>query len=145
MAERHPAPGLCRDLLSGVARALLATLLLLPGWAAAGDGLDQDGGLSFSAEGKASYYSSRFHGRATASGERYDETAMTAAHPHLPFNSILCVTNVHNGRSTVVRVNDRGPFVGGRVIDVSLAAARELGMLRSGVVRVRLQTCEAES
>jgi len=127
-------------------RVLLTSILLLPGCSAIGDSLnDSDGGLSYSAEGRASYYSSRLHGRRTASGEPYDETAMTAAHPSLPFDAQLCVTNLFNGRSTVVRVNDRGPFVGNRIIDLSLAAAKELGMLRAGTARVKVQTCDMES
>ncbi|SES36643.1 rare lipoprotein A [Halopseudomonas bauzanensis] len=121
----------------------LAALLSMSGYAAVGDSLnDEDGGLSYSAEGRASYYSSRLHGRRTASGEPYDETSMTAAHPSLPFDTQLCITNLFNGRSTAVRVNDRGPFVGSRIIDVSLAAAKELGMLRAGIARVRVETCD---
>ena len=125
-------------------RAVLAALLLLAGPAAIGTDLpDSEGGLTYTAEGRASYYSSRLHGRHTASGEPYDESDMTAAHPTLPFGSRLCVTNLFNGRSTTVRVNDRGPFVGGRIIDVSLAAARELGMLRAGTARVK--TCNEDN
>lgn len=123
----------------------LAAVLTLAGSVASGDSLDEDGGLHYTAEGRASYYSSRFHGRRTASGEPYDETIMTAAHPSLPFDTQLCITNLNNGRSAMVRVNDRGPFVGGRIIDVSMAAARELGMLRAGIIRVRVETCELES
>ena len=124
-------------------RLALAVLLALPGYSALGDSFnDEDGGLSYTAEGRASYYSSRLDGRRTANGERYDETAMTAAHPSLPFDTQLCITNLFNGRSTVVRVNDRGPFVGSRIIDVSLAAARELGMLRAGTARVRVEICD---
>lgn len=126
----------------------LAAVLTLAGSVASGDSgdsLDEDGGLHYTAEGRASYYSSRFHGRRTASGEPYDETTMTAAHPSLPFDTQLCITNLNNGRSAMVRVNDRGPFVGGRIIDVSMAAARELGMLRAGIIRVRVETCEVES
>ncbi len=123
----------------------LAVLLSLFGCAAIGDNLYEDGGLSYEAEGRASYYSSRFHGRPTASGEAYDETAMTAAHPSLPFDTLLCVTNLYNDRNIAVRVNDRGPFVGNRIIDVSQAAAKELGMLRAGIARVRVETCEVDS
>lgn len=127
-------------------RAVLAALLLLAGPAAIGTDLpDSEGGLTYTAEGRASYYSSRLHGRHTASGEPYDESDMTAAHPSLPFGSRLCVTNLFNGRSTTVRVNDRGPFVRGRIIDVSLAAARELGMLRAGTARVRVKTCNDDN
>jgi rare lipoprotein A len=89
--------------------------------------------------GSASWYGKRYQGKRTASGERFDEYAMTAAHPTLPFGTRLRVTNLENRRSAIVRVNDRGPFVDGRVIDLSLAAARELGIAEEGVARVRLQ------
>jgi rare lipoprotein A len=90
--------------------------------------------------GKASWYGGRFHGRKTASGERFDKHALTAAHRKLPFGSKVRVTNLKNGRSVVVRINDRGPFGGkGRIIDVSEAAARELDMIRAGVVPVELE------
>jgi len=88
--------------------------------------------------GLASYYADRFQGRSTASGERYDRSAFTAAHRRLPYGTKVQVTRLDNGRSVTVRINDRGPFVKGRVIDLSYAAARELGMLRAGVVRVRV-------
>lgn len=88
--------------------------------------------------GLASYYADRFHGRRTASGERYDRNALTAAHRRLPFGTQVVVTNLDNGRAVTVRINDRGPFVPGRVIDMSYAAARRLGMLRAGVVKVRI-------
>ena len=123
----------------------LITLLSLSSCAASADDIHEDGGLSYSAECRASYYASRFHGRLTANGEIYDETAMTAAHPSLPFDTPLCVTNLHNGRNITVRVNDRGPFVGSRIIDLSLAAAEELGMLRVGIARVKVETCEMDS
>ena len=82
---------------------------------------------------------SAIKGKQTASGERFDEFAMTAAHPTLPFGTRVRVTNLENRRSVIVRVNDRGPFVDGRVIDLSLAAARALGIVDEGVVLVRLQ------
>jgi rare lipoprotein A len=88
--------------------------------------------------GMASYYAARFHGRPTASGEIFDIHQHTAAHRTLPFGTRVCVTSLVNGKSTTVRINDRGPFVQGRIIDVSPAAARELDMLHAGVVRVRL-------
>jgi rare lipoprotein A len=95
--------------------------------------------VRYSDVGYASYYSSRFQGRRTASGERYNRNALTAAHPSLPFDTLVKVTNQNNGRSVVVRINDRGPFDGDRIIDVSRAAARRLGMLAAGVAPVRLE------
>ncbi|MFI8745388.1 septal ring lytic transglycosylase RlpA family protein [Pseudomonas sp. NPDC077186] len=92
--------------------------------------------------GKASYYGDRHHGRKTASGERFDQHALTAAHRSLPFGTRVRVTNLSNERSVVVRINDRGPFVRGRIIDVSRAAAERLGMLRAGVVPVRVEQLE---
>ena len=89
--------------------------------------------------GMASWYGWRFHGRPTASGEQYDMFALTAAHPTLPFDTLVKVSLIGDDSSVEVRINDRGPFVDDRVIDLSLGAARELGMLRSGVARVRLQ------
>ena len=89
--------------------------------------------------GKASWYGPGFHGRLTANGERYNQYALTAAHKSLPFGTKVKVTNVNNGRSVVVRINDRGPFIRGRVIDLSTAAARNIGMIHHGVVPVRLQ------
>lgn len=80
-----------------------------------------------------------FHGQLTASGERFNAFAMTAAHKSLPFGTRVRVTNLDNGRSAIVRINDRGPFFPGRVIDVSQGAAGKLGMLSSGTARVRLQ------
>ncbi len=88
--------------------------------------------------GFASYYDSRFHGARTASGERYDERALTAAHRTLPFGTRVEVTNLGNGRSVVVTITDRGPFARGRIIDVSRRAARRLDFLRDGTARVRL-------
>jgi rare lipoprotein A len=88
--------------------------------------------------GMASYYGRELAGNRTASGERFDPAQLTAAHRTLPFGSLVRVTNTANGDSVVVRINDRGPFSHGRVIDVSHAAAREIGMHRSGTARVTL-------
>ncbi|WP_331458866.1 MULTISPECIES: septal ring lytic transglycosylase RlpA family protein [unclassified Sphingopyxis] len=88
--------------------------------------------------GVASYYGNELAGNRTASGERFDPGQLTAAHRSLPFGSMVRVTNTSNGDSVVVRINDRGPFSRGRVIDVSHAAAREIGMQRSGTARVKL-------
>ncbi|HYI40946.1 MAG TPA: septal ring lytic transglycosylase RlpA family protein [Allosphingosinicella sp.] len=90
-------------------------------------------------QGTASYYGRELAGNRTASGERFDPHGLTAAHRTLPLGTKLRVTNVANGRSVIVRVNDRGPFVGRRLIDVSLGAAREIQMIRSGTAQVRLE------
>jgi len=89
--------------------------------------------------GRASYYGERFRGRRTASGERFNPDHLTAAHRTLPFGTRLRVTNVRNGRSVVVRVTDRGPFHGRRVLDLSKAAARRIGMIAAGTARVRME------
>jgi rare lipoprotein A len=88
----------------------------------------------------ASYYGAGFAGRATASGERFNPAALTAAHRTLPFGTLIKVTNPRNGRSVVVRVNDRGPFHGGRVIDLSQEAARQIGLVQEGRGVVQLAT-----
>ena len=88
--------------------------------------------------GMASYYGNELAGNRTASGERFDPRGLTAAHRTLPFGSMVRVTNMSNGDSVIVRINDRGPFSRGRVIDVSHAAAKEIGMHRSGTARVKL-------
>ncbi len=92
--------------------------------------------LKIPLKGKASYYGSEFNGRKTANGEVYDETAMTAAHRTLPFGTVLRVTNVRNGLSVIVRINDRGPFHPNRFLDLSKAAAEELDFIRDGVTEV---------
>ena len=93
----------------------------------------------FVQEGTASWYGGKFHGRKTASGERFNTYALTAAHRTLPMNTRLRVTNLSNGKSVIVRVNDRGPYVGKRVIDLSYSAANELGFVKRGVTKVRLE------
>ncbi len=89
--------------------------------------------------GTASWYGPKFHGRRTANGERFNMNAMTAAHPTLPFNTRLRVTNLDNGRKCIVRINDRGPFKGGRIVDLSRAAARKIDMEHAGLAKVRLE------
>lgn len=88
--------------------------------------------------GEASWYGQRFHGRPTASGERFNMHALTAAHRKLPLGSKVRVTNLENDRSVVVKVNDRGPYAKGRIIDVSYGAAKRLGMVDSGTARVEI-------
>ena len=85
-------------------------------------------------KGKASYYADKFHGRRTASGERFDMYAMTAAHKTLPFGTIVLITNLLNGKNVPVRINDRGPFIEGRIIDISKRAAEYLSMINIGVI-----------
>ncbi len=93
------------------------------------------------AEGMASYYGDAFRGRLTANGEKFDPDALTAAHRTLPFGTCLLVENPANGRSVRVRVNDRGPYAHGRILDLSEGAARVLDLVRQGVARVRLFLC----
>lgn len=93
----------------------------------------------YDAVGVASWYGPNHHGRRTASGETFDMNAATAAHRTLPFGTFVRVTNLENGRSVVLRINDRGPFVKRRIIDVSRHAARVLGFLRQGTARVRVR------
>jgi rare lipoprotein A len=105
---------------------------------------------SYSRTGIASYYGgerrgANFHGRLTANGERYDMNALTAAHQTLPMPSLVRVTNLENRRSVVVRINDRGPFIRGRIIDVSRRAAQLLGFEQSGLARVRVEILAEES
>lgn len=89
--------------------------------------------------GKASYYSSGLHGRRMSNGERYNKDSLTCAHKTLPFGTRLRVTNPRNGQSVVVRVTDRGPFVRGRILDLSYAAARKLGILSQGVAYIKTE------
>lgn len=89
--------------------------------------------------GKASYYADKFQGRKTASGEIFRQRRMTAAHKTLPFGTKVKVTNLSNGRTIKVRINDRGPFVAGRIIDLSKKAARKLGMVNAGVSNVKIR------
>ncbi|GAB6386795.1 septal ring lytic transglycosylase RlpA family protein [Stutzerimonas marianensis] len=89
--------------------------------------------------GKASFYAQQHHGKLTANGERFDQGALTAAHRTLPFGTRVRVVNARNGKSVVVRINDRGPYVRGRVIDLSKAAFQRIASTRAGVIRVRLE------
>jgi rare lipoprotein A len=93
-------------------------------------------------EGVASYYADDFNGRLTSNGETYDMNGMTCAHRNFPFGTRIRVTNLDNTRVAIVRVNDRGPFHDGRIIDLSLGAAKELGVIGAGTARVRLEVIE---
>jgi len=94
---------------------------------------------TFTQSGKASFYARMHHGKRTANGEIHDQNALVAAHRSLPFDSRVRVTNLRNGKQVDVRINDRGPFRRGRIIDLSRAAAARLDMLEAGVVRVRIE------
>jgi rare lipoprotein A len=96
-------------------------------------------------EGVASWYGKRFNGKKTASGEKYDMYAMTAAHPTLPIPSYARVTALNSGKSVVVRINDRGPFHSKRIIDLSYAAAHKLGYIRQGSTRVRVESIDPDT
>ena len=89
--------------------------------------------------GKASWYGPKYHGRKTACGEIFDMHKISAAHKKLPLGSVVKVTNLKNGKTLIVRVNDRGPYIRGRIIDLSFAAAKKLDMLEDGVVKVRVE------
>ncbi|QSE98380.1 septal ring lytic transglycosylase RlpA family protein [Fulvivirga lutea] len=94
-------------------------------------------------EGKASYYADKFEGRPTASGEKYKHSKLTAAHKTLPFGTIVKVTNVKNNKTVEVRINDRGPFVEGRVIDLSKSAAEKLNFINDGLADVKIEVVDA--
>ena len=96
----------------------------------------------FEQQGPASWYGNPFHGRKTANGETYDMNELTAAHKELPLGTKVEVTNLSNGRKVVVRINDRGPFHGNRVLDLSRAAAQELGTLNAGVAQVQIRALQ---
>ena len=89
--------------------------------------------------GKASYYGGRWIGRLTANGERYHSGDCTAAHKHLPFNTMVRVTNLKNNKSVIVRINNRGPYAKGRILDLSIVAAKKIEMMGDGIVPVRAE------
>ncbi len=93
----------------------------------------------FTSEGTASYYSDQFHGKLTANGETYNMYGISAAHPEFPLETIVRITNLKNNRSVILRINDRMPDFKGRMIDLSLGAAKELDMLGDGIAKVRLE------
>ncbi len=121
-----------------LAGAVLAVWLGTTGCARSARPDGRDDGLG---EGSASYYGAGLHGRLTASGERFNKNELTAAHRTLRFGTCVEVEHLGNGKRVKVRINDRGPFVQGRLIDVSEAAGRALGMFEQGVARVRLRLC----
>lgn len=118
---------------------IVAPLLTIALQALAHDTARAPGTVTMTIPGTASWYGPRFHGRTTASGEPFDMRDLTAAHRTLPFGNLVRSTNETNGRSVVVRINDRGPFHGKWVIDLSRKAARAIGLMRRGVGRVTLE------
>jgi len=122
---------------------LLLCLALLAGCGALRNtGMPNMGEIQF---GMASWYGEEFHGGITTSGEEYDMHKLTAAHRLLPFGTLVRVTNIKNGRAVIVRVNDRGPWKPGRVIDLSYAAAKKIGMIQDGVARVRVDIVDKQT
>jgi rare lipoprotein A len=101
---------------------------------------EQTGGheAGWSQEGEISYYAEKFHGRRTASGRRFDKNAFTAAHRSLPFGTKIEVTNLSNGKSVLVEINDRGPYAEDRILDLSPAAARKIGLIGKGTVKAKI-------
>jgi len=116
------------------------SILVLAGVASAGD----KDPVVYREEGEASYYADKFEGKKTASGERFDQDKLTAAHPELPLGSEVTVTNPDTGKSVEVEVNDRGPYVGDRDIDLSKAAAKELGITKEGVAEVEIEATKSQ-
>ena len=105
-----------------------------------GESLVETSAISYIDKGymRASWYGPRFHGRQTANGEIYDQMAFTAAHKGLKFGTLLKITNPRNDKFVIVRINDRGPYIGGRQLDLSKAAALQLGMMKRGVIKVKV-------
>jgi len=114
------------------------------GSAAAAPAVVQSQAPTFAEIGTASWYGTWHQGRLTANGERFDARAFTAAHRSLPFGTILRVTNLATGKMVKVRVNDRGPYIKGRTLDLSAAAAKALGITKDGIARVRIETFAAD-
>lgn len=114
-------------------------LILLAGCSSIDNGKTKGYAKSHQLVGQASWYGKKFHGKRTASGERYDNGAYTAAHRSLPFGTIVRVTNTANGKQVDVKINDRGPFVKGRVIDLSQKAFEQIGSIKKGVAPVKIE------
>lgn len=133
---------ICASLLSACAAQRSAPL---PAVAPIAQPLPQTPQPAFRAqEGMASWYGQSHHGKRTASGEAFNMESMTAAHRTLPFGTIVRVTHLATNRTVTVRINDRGPFINGRILDLSARSARELGIDRAGVARVRIEPLAPE-
>ena len=134
MSHKSPKFGSCRRIAT-----VIAVAAMVLGGCTIGAGIESPAAASeYDRTGKASWYGKRYHGRTTASGVPFDMHAMTAAHRTLPFGTRVRVTNLTNRRSVVLTINDRGPYAGRRIIDVSHRAAEVLGMVQAGVVKVRV-------
>jgi rare lipoprotein A len=120
------------SLLYGVVLCLLLT-------ACSSGPISREDAVGYEDSGEASYYAMKYQGRQTANGERFNQNAMTAAHKRLPFGSIVKVTNTDNGKSVIVRINDRGPFIRGRIIDLSKSAFQRIGETRLGLLDVDIE------
>lgn len=105
-------------------------------------GKNSSGKILLTLEGVVSYYAHDFHGKQTSSGEIYDMNALTAAHRNFPFGTKVRVTNLENNKTVIVRVNDRGPFKEGRIMDLSLGAAKEIDLILNGTAHVRLEVLD---
>ena len=138
---RHRRQGL-RALILLVSMSLFVTEWA-PARAVTKDGTRSASGSPTVVDGAASYYGKGHHGKKTANGEIFDMKRLTAAHLSLPFGSIVKVTNLSNQRSVIVRINDRGPYVAGRIIDLSQAAAERLDMVEVGIVQVKVEVLDA--
>ncbi|MFI5253487.1 MAG: septal ring lytic transglycosylase RlpA family protein [Bacteroidota bacterium] len=140
----------CSD--QGTARAsvlfltfLLAGCVSSPRFATRTNPASDNTTFSLIEEGNASYYADEFNGHTTSNGETFNKDDLTAAHRTLPFNTTVKVTNLTNAKSIVVRINDRGPFVDDRIIDLSYEAAKRIGLILKGTARVRLEVVELGS
>jgi len=127
-----------------VSLSALAAMLLLADNSYADFAGSRASDFAFRQTGVASWYGPGFHGRRTASGERFDQNDLTAAHRNLPLGSEVRVTNLENGRSVTVEINDRGPYAKNRVLDLSKAAARRLGIIENGVAKVRIEATRSQ-
>ncbi len=132
------SPGLRR---SAIGLLCVTMYLAAPACGAAAPRADSSW-AGYTQSGKASYYASKFQSRKTASGELYDRAKKTAAHRKLPFGTKIRVTNIKNGKSVAVKVNDRGPFVKGRIVDLSASAFKRIGDANAGVIDVEIQVIE---
>ncbi len=138
MPEGGPMKKRSRLILIAISVGVVAAVALT-GYRFAGR---DNAAITYIEQGIASWYGPGFHGRKTASGDTYDQNDMTAAHRKLPLGSEVTVTNLENGKSVEVEINDRGPYVGNRKIDLSKAAAKKLGIIEDGTAKVRIEATD---